>query len=261
MRIDFKFCVFGFLLAAALPALAADYQLQTLEKAHGMFRAATNAAMYAETARQYEFLVEEEGVRNGNLFYTLGNCWFMAGDTGRAILNYRRAALYLPNNDDVRHNLKAALELRADLIPEKAPPALAAKLFGWHFNTPTALRWWAFVFCWVVFWCAWLWVTRSPKKEARITAIAAGALSAILLASLLTEYLLKQRAHPGVVVAQEVLARKGDGTMYAPAFLEPLHSGTEFQRLEDRGKWWHIRLADGQSCWIPAVAAEPVALD
>ncbi|WP_372807115.1 hypothetical protein [Pontiella sp.] len=248
-------------LLAGLPALAADYRLTTLETAQGMFQSATNSAMYAAAAQQFEFLVEEEGVRNGRLFYTLGNSWFMANDLGRAILNYRRAEHYLPGNADVQHNLASALALRTDLIPKQEPSPLAAKLLGWHLNSSTTLRWWLFAFCWLLFWSACFWTSRTPKKEARITAAATGVLSAILLASLLADAIMARRAHPGVIVAREVLARKGDGTMYAPAFLEPLHSGTEFRLLEERTDWWHVRLADGQSCWIPAGAAETVKLD
>ena len=254
---------FKFLAAVALcvqSASAADYNVQTLETAHGMFRSATNAAMYADAAEQFEYLVHEEGIRNGQLFYTLGNSWFMAGDVGRAVLSYRRAEQLLPNNADVRHNLTSALGLRADLIPEKEPHPLAAKLLGWHLNTPTPLRGWLFAFCWLLFWGAWFWMGRTTKKEARIAVAATGVLSAILLASLLAESVMERRAQPGVIIAKEVLARKGDGTMYAPAFLEPLHSGTGFQRLENRGTWWHIRLADGQTCWIPSGSAEAVAL-
>ncbi|VGO22367.1 SH3 domain-containing protein [Pontiella sulfatireligans] len=248
------------LLVAAMPALGSDYQLQTLEKANGMFRAATNSAMYAEAARQFEYLVTEEGVRNEQLFYTLGNNWFMAGDVGRAILNYRRAEQYLPNNADLKHNLSSALELRTDLIPEKEPHPLAAKLLGWHFKSSTALRWWLFAFVWMLFWGAWLWARHSTKKEAGITLAVTAVLSVVLLASLLTEYIQEKKATPGVITANEVLARKGDGDMYAPAFLEPLHSGSEFQTLEVRGPWRHIRLADGQTCWISSAAAESVAL-
>ena len=90
--------------------------------------------------------------------------------------------------------------------------------------------------------------------------ISAGILSVVLMTSLLTEALLERRTEPGVITAPEVLARKGDGEMYAPAFLTPLHSGTEFLRLDDRGTWWQIRLADGQACWIPSRAAETVSL-
>lgn len=248
------------ILLPAFQAGAVDYQLQTLEKAHGMFRSATNTATYAEAAQHYTYLVEEEGIRNGNLFYTLGNSWFMVGDVGRAILNYRRAETYLSRNPDIQHNLKTALDLRTDLIPQKERHPVIAKLFGWHFNTSASLRWGVFTFFWLVLWGSWFWLRRSSKKEARITVSIAGLFSILLLASLLTESILKQRAEPGVITAKDVLARKGDGDRYAPAFQDPLHSGTEFQRLENRGAWWQIELADGQTCWIPARAAETVSL-
>jgi hypothetical protein len=204
--------------------------------------------------------VREEQLYSGHLFYTLGNSWFMAGDTGRAILNYRRAQRYLPHDDDVEHNLAFALKQRADLIPAKEPHPLVARLLGWHINTPAALRGWLFALCWLIFWGGWIRLRRQPKKETRIVTGSAGLLCAVLLASLLTETLLRQRAEPGVIIAPEVLARKGDGEMYAPAFLDPLHSGTEFVRLEDRSRWWLIQLDDGQTCWIPSRAAELVSL-
>ena len=109
-----KLNILSALLLSCSTTMAADYNRQTLEKAHGLFRGATNTAMYAEAAQQYEYLVKEEGIRNGHLFYTQGNAWFMADDLGRAILNYRRAGHYLPNTDDVQHNLNTALEQRTE---------------------------------------------------------------------------------------------------------------------------------------------------
>ena len=94
-----------------------------------------------------------------------------------------------------------------------------------------------------------------------MTAAFTGALSALLLASLVAETVAGHRMAAGVIVAGEITARKGDGERYAPAFQEPLHSGTEFNNLETRGEWRHIRLADGQTCWIPLRAAETVDMD
>lgn len=262
MRTSVKFFVLSFTLslAASLPALGQDHQIRTLETAHTLFRTATNETMYAEAAKQYEYLIKEEGLRNGPLFYNVGNSWFMAGDIGRAILNYRRAERFMPNNADLKNNLKAALEMRADLIPPKEPNPLAARLLGWHLNSSTLVRWWLFAACWLLFWGAWFWMARTTKKDARFTTLVTGILSVLLLGSLTTEYVLNRKAQPGVITIREVLARKGDGDMYAPAFLEPLHSGTEFKELEKRGNWRHIRLADGQPCWIPEAAAETIGL-
>jgi hypothetical protein len=258
MKMMLKILCIGLLFT--LPTLGKDYRLQTLETANDLFRSATNSTGYAEAAKQYELLVQEDGILNGSIFYNLGNSWFMAGDVGRAILNYRRAELYLPNNADVKHNLKNALKLRTDLIPEKAASPWVKKLFGWHLNTSPRFRGECFAISWLVLWGSWFWLLRSPRKEARITAVVSGILSILLLGSLITESILKHAAVPGVVTAKEVIARKGDGTMYAPTFLDPLHSGTEFQCLEERGDWLHIRLADGQGCWIPKNAGEKVVL-
>ncbi len=239
----------------------AGYTFQTLEQATALFHSATNTSDYAAVAMHYGHLVEEEGIRNGWLFYTIGNCWYMAGETGKAILNYRRAERFMPGNPDLRHNLDAALSLRADYIPEAERRGVAATLLGWHYGTPTTWRWRVFAPCWVLFWGLLVLSGRSRRKELRIGMFATGALSTALLVSLAAESHARRRADPGVVVAREVVARKGDGPMYAPSFGDPLHAGTEFQTLGVRGEWWHIRLADGSVCWIPASAAETVAKD
>lgn len=249
---------FAICLLLSTSAFGQDYQETLLNDAQTLFRSATNAAMYAEAAGQYEFLIHQEGIRNGELFYNAGNSWFMAGDLGRAILNYRRAEIHMPGNKDLQHNLKSAEELKSDLIPEKEPHPLAVRFLSWHLNTSTALRWVLFSICWVLFWCAWFWMGRSSKKEARITTGITGICSLVLLASLISEAVIDKQSNPGVITAKEVIARKGDGNMYAPAFLEPLHSGTEFKQVEARGDWRHIKLADGQTCWIPSGAAETV---
>ena len=55
----------------------------------------------------------------------------------------------------------------------------------------------------------------------------------------------------GVITADEVIARQGDGRSYEPSFKEPLHTGTEFDLLERRSGWFHIKLADDNAELIP----------
>jgi hypothetical protein len=62
-------------------------------------------------------------------------------------------------------------------------------------------------------------------------------------------------AKEGVILAEEVAARKGDGESYSPSFAAPLHEGTEFVLLDERGDWLHIRLMDDRACWIPRSSA------
>ena len=55
----------------------------------------------------------------------------------------------------------------------------------------------------------------------------------------------------GVITAPEVVARQGDGPNYPESFKDPLHAGTEFDLLERRSGWYHIRLSDNSDGWIP----------
>ena len=66
---------------------------------------------------------------------------------------------------------------------------------------------------------------------------------------MLTHYQHSAR-HAGVIVAAEVVVRKGNGESYAPQFPQPLHAGTEFAVLEERGPWLAIQLDNGTSGWI-----------
>ena len=55
-----------------------------------------------------------------------------------------------------------------------------------------------------------------------------------------------------------VVARKGDGEGYQPSFTGPLHAGTEFALIEERGEWRHVELHDGRRCWLPEKSSELV---
>jgi hypothetical protein len=60
----------------------------------------------------------------------------------------------------------------------------------------------------------------------------------------------------GVIVSPEVVAYQGDGQNYPPSFKAPLNTGTEFDLIERRPGWLHIKLADGIDGWISQSAAE-----
>jgi hypothetical protein len=62
----------------------------------------------------------------------------------------------------------------------------------------------------------------------------------------------------GVIIAPEVVAYQGDGQNYPPSFKTPLHAGTEFDLIERRPGWFHIKLADDSDGWIRQTTAEVI---
>ena len=65
----------------------------------------------------------------------------------------------------------------------------------------------------------------------------------------------------GVVVEREVIARQGNGFIYDNAFTSPLHAGTEFSVIEQRGEWCYAKLLNGDTCWLPENSVELVVTE
>jgi hypothetical protein len=207
---------------------------------------------------RFERLVRDGGIENGKLYYNIGNAYFRMKDIGRAILNYRRAEQYLPNEPNLHQNLAAARQRRVDAIEERQRTRVLKTLFFWHYDLSPRLRGTLFAGAFALLWvgaAARLFLRRS-WLNVTIGVLAIGA--ALLCGSVLADVLTLRNVRPGVIVSAEVVARKGDSETYEPSFKEPLHAGTEFRLVEDRGGWYHVALVDGRKCWIPSRAAEMV---
>lgn len=245
------------------PALAASMAREEIERAfeesiqafeegnrlNATDPAAAQAA-YEKATLRLEQIIRDGGVENGKLYYNLGNVWFQRGDLGRAILNYLRAEQYMPNNVDLQQNLAFVRQQRKDAFEQTEQRKVLTTLFFWHYDIPSGLRLRGFTAAFLIFWG--LATARLFWKRTALTgALAAAGLVAGLLFISLTIEARSHRAHPaGVVIAGESVGRKGDGETYQPSFGEPLHAGTEFTVLEDRGDWLQVTLPDERTCWL-----------
>lgn len=214
--------------------------------------------LFAKAALRFERIAREGGIRNGRLYYNIGNCYFRLEDLGRAVLYYRRAEQYIPNDPNLRQNLDFARRKRLDRIdvPERTRALKTVLFFHYDFSQRARAMVFAagFGLCWA------LLTVRLFVRSGLLAWCAAFAavFSALMLGSLAAEWHQFRTVRPGVVIAAETVARKGDGTSYEPAFTEPLHAGTEFRVLENRGDWLQVALDDGRRCWLPSRDVECV---
>jgi hypothetical protein len=248
--------------ALSLPARALDPpELEALlSEANTAFQegnrvAATDTqaaqAHYEDATLRLERIIREGGIQNGKLFYNLGNIWYQRGDIGRSVLNYLRAEQYIPNNVNLQQNLAFVRQQRRDRFEETDRRKVLSTLFFWHYDLASGTRLRLFAISFLLFWG--LAAARLFWRKPAITLGLAlsGAVALALFVSLSLEARHHQ-AHPrGVVIAPEVVARKGDGETYQPSFAEPLHAGTEFTVHEDRGAWLLVALPDERTCWVP----------
>lgn len=255
------------LVPLAVHAMTRQEAQETFRQANALFRQANDLSakdpgaargLYAQAAMHYERLVGEGGIRNGKIYYDLGNTYFRMGDLGRAILNYRRAKLLIPGDADLARNLDEARSRRSDRIVEPEPQLVLKTLFFWHYDLPLAWKRGLFLALSLLFWaCASLYLF-APRPSIRWAMAVTGALALLLLGSLAVDQAALLRDRSGVIVAPEVTARKGDGEAYQPSFQDPLHAGTEFTLVEKRPGWWEVRLPDGRECWLPETSSSLV---
>lgn len=217
---------------------------------------------WRKAARRYERLIREGDFRNGAVFYNLGNIYFRLDDIGRAILNYRRAQRFLPRDPNLLRNLAFVRSCRRDHIAEPERTRVLKTVFFWHYDLPLPWRENGFLAAFAAFWSfALLGRLRRRRAWPRWCGAAAAVAALALAASLAVEEWNRAKHRPGVILSQQVIARKGDSESYEPSFTEPLHAGTEFTLITRRGEWLEIALADNRTCWIPRQDAEMVGLD
>ncbi len=213
---------------------------------------------YMKSIMHYRWIVEEGGIDNGKLYYNIGNAYFRLGDVGRAILNYRRASLYIPGDQNLKTNLDYARSRKVDRAESRESTKIFRTLFFLHYDIPFQLRGMistvSFALIWILA-AVHLFLKRSWIKISLIVVVV---VCVLFLASVTVEMIDRSQNPAGVIVAGEIVARKGDARTYQPSFTEPLHSGTEFTLVERRGDWWHIQLVNGEKCWIPSEGGELV---
>lgn len=241
-------------------------QINTLfSQANDAFRQANSTvddtdksnSLYEKAVLGYEKIIRQGHIENPKLYYNLANAYLLKGDVGSAILDYRRAEKLDKSDSDIRKNLAFARSRKVDKVEVKTEKQVLRTLVFWHYDLSMRAKFTVACVCFAVF-CLALTVMIWFGRRALLTT--ATVISAVLLVcfvgSLAVEAYSQAADLSGVVIAPEVVAYQGDGQNYPPSFKAPLHAGTEFDLIERRPGWFHIKLADDSDGWIPQSAAE-----
>ena len=203
-------------------------------KALELFDTAKTPTDYRAAAAELESILED-GFRNGAVYYNLGNAYYRAGEFGRAILNYRKAKPYRPNDPYLTANLQQALAIAPGRLPEPPRPLWTHVLFwtDWlAFPTKVRLMGSAMILA------AGATLLAVALRRPRLYFIPA-ALGIFSLGLALDVFLSRPFISDSkrAIITGETTARKGTGTSYEPAFDQPLKDGAEFQILNETSDW------------------------
>ncbi len=245
------------LLAAPLAAqLSQEEAARTFAEANTEYQAgesfkeldpATAREHYARAALRYERLIGDGGLENGRLYFDWANSLLGAGDYGRAILNYRRALLFLPGDALIEHNLTLARRQRSTNLGVSGTTDRPA---GLTWTATAKYQAMAFVVVWALAWGLMSIRVFRPGRIQRSTLVGAfGVAGALLLLTIASASQFGQKH--GVLTAKQSVARQGDGAGYQAALAEPLQAGAEFQILESSDDWSRVQFSPSESAWLP----------
>ena len=235
--------------------------------AGGAYGAGTGASTYNEANalyRQGEFRkaagryeeVVSRGVRNGYVFFNLGNAYFKAGETGRAILAYERALRLMPDDEDVLANLRFVNAVKEDKSPDE-DLNLATRILssGYRLLSADVLAVSGSVCLFLMAAAALIRLLSASRRSLWIGLLVLAGTGFCGSGTLLTYRVYTESSvSEAIVIADEVRGRSGPGDDYLLVFT--IHEGTKvtIERTEDR--WYLVRLPNGIGGWLPGTAME-----
>ena len=245
-------------LVHSLTLTAQDKNADTADPSH-IFLAANQAykeGRYEQAAALYENLLSLKIV-NGSVCYNLGNSYLKAGKIGKALVNYRRAELFMPRNEDLQANIQFALQQTTDKIEGRDPYSYVKSFCFWYSRLTIKELVAIFLIANMGLWGIALFQLFKTKEYLWLvlyvfiaSAILFGASAAIKLYSFYYK-------PGGVVIAREITVRSGGSINDTALF--GLHEGAEFDWLDESDGWIKIQLRDGKKGWVQKETVEKVS--
>lgn len=241
----------GQVLELEVPSPAVDTETEpevTLDPGEAFVNA--NAAY---EAGDYELAIgllrrlAESGFDGGHLHFNLGNAYLRNGELGHAVASYRRAAIRLPRDEDVRANLAFSRKSTKDALSPPEPSAFLSTLFFWHYGLSLSELQMVVLSLNLLFWS--VWAIRLFQQDSEVLRWIFILLLVLLVAT--AGSLFVHNFFPlqvAVVVPQEIEARTAPDPDSVVRF--KLHAGTEVKVKDRRTGWLRIVLPDGQQGWV-----------
>ncbi|MFP4488944.1 MAG: tetratricopeptide repeat protein [Bacteroidales bacterium] len=207
---------------------------------------------FGESMALFEKLIAA-GCSSFELYYNAGNAAFKTGDIPTAILNYEKALLFKPFNDDALHNLEMARSYTADKL--EAIPEIF--FVSWFKKVSLLLNTnqWALISLlsftlFLVLLAVFLFSARyKTKKYSFSAAMIIFIISLLSFMLALTNKSLTWNNKESIVMEPQVTGRSSPGTGGRELFV--IHEGTKVKVEDQLGEWYEVKLPDGTVGWIP----------
>ena len=228
----------------------------TFEKALTL-KSETKQKQMLKAARQFVAIMAERDIKNGYLYYNIGNAYYEAGKKGKALVNYKRANRYLSGLEELNNNIQQVTsDLEINIVSKSWWQNFKKDLFFWHYIIDYHSRRVVFIVTFIAFWA--LMCVMVLKKNIVLNTIVMAVLFATICfgTSFLISFYQIHYLKEGVIILEQTETRKGPSLSYEAFYQQPLKEGVEFRLIDEQNNWWKIELENGDKMWIKQSSAE-----
>jgi len=191
--------------------------------------------------------IVDAGIRNGNLFYNLGNAYLKNGDIGYAMLWYERALKLIPDDPDLKFNHKYGLTLVKDEREDNRLPILRVVFFWQHLLSAATIQWAAIILN-MLFWFILVLQVLRRKKKLKTLGYVFLTLALVFTFTALYNHYASRYVKEAVILPDKIAVRSGltdDSTE-----LFGLHAGTKVKIEKENKAFYRIYFSDGKIGWL-----------
>ncbi len=209
------------------------------------------AEKYQEAVALYEEVLQE-GKESAELYFNLGNAYFKTGDINHAILNFERARLLDPNDEDIAFNLQVANQYVVTSV-EPLPQPFFARWSNAVINLNSADSWGRIsliaFFCFLVFLGLFLFAKSAGIKR---FSFILGILS-IVISLFAFSFASKQQSkirnrNHAIVFCPRVTVKSSPSENGTDLFL--IYEGVKVEITDSLDVWKEVKLLDGNLGWL-----------
>ena len=230
----------------AVPLLALD-MYKMVEQGNEYFM----NGEYEQAIKEYQVVIDS-GYESSELYYNLGNAYYKSHKITMALVNYEKASILNPRDEEILHNLEMTRQLVVDDIDNL--PEFLPKIWYRRFISLLKSDQWAYISL-VAFpvslllFLVYLFVRRIRIRK--LSFWLAALLMIISLSTIVFSYHQKKMVYNhsyAIILSPSVTIKSSPDDSGTELF--QLHEGTKVKIIDQLGEWKEIKLSDGNVGWL-----------
>jgi tetratricopeptide (TPR) repeat protein len=230
------------------------------EKIFSQANQAYKQGNYQDAITLYEELLQKKYYTT-EIFYNLGNAYYRTDKIALAILNYEKARLLSPGDDNINMNLRLANIRTTDKVPESNDFIME---FYHNFRDSMGSTGWAIIII-LFIWLSCLALAGFIilhklfiRKILFAAAIVMITLTVIFSVVGFNRYSFETNPAMAIVFSSAAPVKSSPDENGADLFF--LHEGTKIGIIEENENWFKIRIMSDKVGWLPKTSVREIAI-